>query len=78
VDGKWFLDLPAKKLLTAKSEWKMENLVRGNYTYILISSIEYYFPYTRVRARYGPPGKIVANAACKYRRLVYLSFVGLI
>jgi hypothetical protein len=34
-----------------------------NYTYILISSIEYYFYTTRVRARYGPPRKIVTNAA---------------
>lgn len=57
------MDLPAKKLLAKKSRWKMEFGDSENYTYILISSIEYYFPYTRIRARYGPPGKIVANAA---------------
>ena len=56
-----------------KSDWKKLFGDSENYTNIPISSIEYYFPCTRVRARYGPPGKIVHNAAYNDRRLVNLS-----
>lgn len=63
VARKWKLNLLAKKLLPEKSNGKMEIGDSENYTYILISSIEYYFSCTRVRARYGPTEKIVHNAA---------------